>query len=643
MILLAVAFIYLSILFIHSGLLMQLSFERSFKNAPILNPFYSFWLGIGFVGFIASIFNFFTPIDSSFHAILLGIIALSSIPYRKTILDRYKLIWSGIKSLPWIYFVLMSFVSVVILIAASDAPIYNLDPARYHYQIIEWAKNYSIVPGVANLHERYGAYSAWHLLYAIFDHGSWAGKAYHLLNGLMFIHFIGFGLYHLFRLLKQWSFISLLVGISIVYFSYYGYYIYYWYLSCPTPDLSSLLFSFLGFSFFFEYIARKQDKSEMILHSMVMATITFAGFAYKLNGIFACVTIAYPFFILIVQGWKSTSIREKLLFFAIPVLFSTVRFTQNEITSGFIMYPMTSIDVFEQDWETDVQRTNGWKKSIRYSAFAVPGNPEEQQVTTQSKAFSDLFPNWIKWQLSMVSFSYLIIIALFVLLLDFLLMKKRNDLSLFKQYGIGLVFVTICLGFWYFSAPDIRFGMQNMSLFVGLSFGFFIWIFKDKISSKIAGYTGIGLTTLLFLVILMRLTPISVSQNHVMYPIKLVQYLNDRNEFFELVGTPQVSYKKVGVGNGLILNVANYSTEYADMGRARGFVPFHYSEEAIQNAPADVAHRMKGSNSGISLLNWAVPLPATVSIYPGVEPRSNDLQDGFRINPSIRRKEVIKR
>jgi hypothetical protein len=58
------------------------------------------------------------------------------------------------------------------------------DTGMYHYPMVMWAKEYPIVPGLANLHGRLGFNGSGLLFAALADVGPWAGRSTHVVNGL---------------------------------------------------------------------------------------------------------------------------------------------------------------------------------------------------------------------------------------------------------------------------------------------------------------------------------------------------------------------------------------------------------------------------------------------------------------------------
>ena len=76
-------------------------------------------------------------------------------------------------------------VSILWLANASLTTAQDYDYGLYHLNLIDYAKQYAAIPGLANLHTRLGAGDAHLLFAALVDHGPLAGVAPHLVDGLL--------------------------------------------------------------------------------------------------------------------------------------------------------------------------------------------------------------------------------------------------------------------------------------------------------------------------------------------------------------------------------------------------------------------------------------------------------------------------
>lgn len=642
MLILLILFIYLTLLFTNSGILTELLVKKTIKNRMpelIISSFFYFWIGLSLISISLGFIHFFSKIGLNAHLFILFFNVLLSCIFYTDIKAKWFAIIEKIKQLPWLYYLAFTFILIVIVIASTDGPIYNLDPARYHNQCLEWAKQYPLVPGIANLHVRFGSFCNWHLMYAFMDFGPFEGKSYHIFNGLILTHFYAFTLYHLFQLRKKCSFLSLFIVGSMLFFSYHLYFIYYWSLSCLTPDIAASLLSFIGFSFFMKHISGIDNRRHIIFLTMLLSIIVFTGFSFKMNGVFGCILFLYPFWKLFIKDKINFSIKELILICSIPLIIGGFRLIQSEITSGYMMFPITSLDLFSPDWQAKETSVHGYQIAIHLAPVMIADEPFSQEVIDLvNKSQFLAFWRWFKHQLTYASMSYFILALLsFIPLLCAISFKSIKPYL--EKYFIPLIFSYVCLIFWFISAPDIRFGMQNVAMLLGFNLAFLIMVLKDciQIIQKILFPTILVIFGLLSLQTFVQLTPISISKNHVKYPFKVFSYFYDRQDFTTLLGTPETTYKKVLIDNSFYINYPDYSTDYLKYGRAEGFAPPYFDEETINNEKDPFKKGvMIGENSGVSVLLWNTPLPATRSLYPGLEMRTDDIRNGYRINPTVR-------
>jgi hypothetical protein len=67
--------------------------------------------------------------------------------------------------------------------ALAEATDYDL--GLYHLGVIEYAKHYAAIPGLANLQTRFAASDPHLLLAAFVDRGPWSGAGWHLVDGFL--------------------------------------------------------------------------------------------------------------------------------------------------------------------------------------------------------------------------------------------------------------------------------------------------------------------------------------------------------------------------------------------------------------------------------------------------------------------------
>jgi hypothetical protein len=86
------------------------------------------------------------------------------------------------------------FVVVLFVLYITAQPSLSYDEGLYYIQFIKWAETTPVVPGLANLHHRFGFNSSWHLLSALFNTSAFTGIEENHFNGaiylLLLVHFL---------------------------------------------------------------------------------------------------------------------------------------------------------------------------------------------------------------------------------------------------------------------------------------------------------------------------------------------------------------------------------------------------------------------------------------------------------------------
>jgi len=115
-------------------------------------------LGLGFIGIIGHCYSLYAPIGWGFKLTIIigGLMALSDNTFLEQI-SRYK---QRLIHQP-LYKNILLLLLVLVACFLAAGPIIRDDSESYHLQNILWIKSYGTVPGLANLHSRYGFNSIW--------------------------------------------------------------------------------------------------------------------------------------------------------------------------------------------------------------------------------------------------------------------------------------------------------------------------------------------------------------------------------------------------------------------------------------------------------------------------------------------------
>ena len=181
----ALLHIIISLICLFAGMLLHILFKNS-RNEAIVVYFISGLIAITCMGQIAALFTAVGPFLQLTIASLLLLAAFLKRNALVAILKRLKN-----ESLPASRMELISFLSLwVLLIVYASGPTQMDDTESYHIQMVKWLKEYGTVPGLANLHERFGFNSSWFTSIALFAPTSRQVNYYVILNSLISVWFV---------------------------------------------------------------------------------------------------------------------------------------------------------------------------------------------------------------------------------------------------------------------------------------------------------------------------------------------------------------------------------------------------------------------------------------------------------------------
>lgn len=150
-------------------------------GAPV-STFQLFWFGYTFVILFLQLVSVVSPIGRPALSILTGVALAGFGAARAPVLARLR----SFRMRPRLALAVGAAVVVTTLGVASRAAegVDWYDTHLYHLQIVQWARAFPAVPGIANLHFRLAYNNSVHLFAALTDVW-WKGQASHIANGLL--------------------------------------------------------------------------------------------------------------------------------------------------------------------------------------------------------------------------------------------------------------------------------------------------------------------------------------------------------------------------------------------------------------------------------------------------------------------------
>jgi hypothetical protein len=347
-----------------------------------------------------------------------------------------------------IFFLLML---LVLCLKSLQAP-RNFDSALYHFQTIRWLSEFSIIPGLGNLHGRLAFNQSHFSFLALLDiqpittKGYAAGGLYLLLLALYSILTIykrlelsGFGL--------VWA---LLVGLGLCLDG----------LSSPTPDVAISILQIQMFLYVVLVVVPNRLSSQLKFELfIVVVALAYFIFTVKISALVfsvACAAIMLPVALRFSSvQWQSIRRLSALLF-----LFVGVHFVRGYVLSGAPLFPSTFAAAWTLPWAMLPENVLGEAVWI-YSWARLPGGEPATVLGNW---------NWITpWLSNLPRLAWLFFYtSVFLITVDLLLLvvvtRTRKILWGYILYTPLLATVA----FWFFTAPDFRFLGAIPVLLVGL-------------------------------------------------------------------------------------------------------------------------------------------------------------------------------
>jgi hypothetical protein len=140
----------------------------------------AFWMGLAVSVAVLEIWNLILPITASTTLILscAGILGLAL--NSSSLLTSWRVAWQSSR---WLFLLGTAF--TLLLALRSCGPCEYSDTGLYGAPAIRWLQTYPAVPGLANLHGRFGYNSSVFLCIAALGQGIWRDLGFHLFTGFL--------------------------------------------------------------------------------------------------------------------------------------------------------------------------------------------------------------------------------------------------------------------------------------------------------------------------------------------------------------------------------------------------------------------------------------------------------------------------
>jgi len=354
----------------------------------------------------------------------------------------------------------------LLIIVMSTWTIVHPDTLGYHAQTIQWIEKYKAVPGLVHLHVRLGYQGLWFVDSALFGFSFTGVQGITFLNSTVLLWFFIFIVARINQnFFKDGKKLYGLLWILLLFISMWSYTQIRLTATSASPDFIATLFIFTIIYLLLEKNLKHLAAPDWLL----VAFLSLVAVTIKLSVV--------PILLLAAMPALLSLIRRKIKLFFTILLISTVTlfpfFARNIITSGYLVFPSTSIDIANVDWKYNPKLTVDEKDYI--TAYArrpgVTTTYEIDAVNTMNA--TEWLPTW--WQNRSTADKTIMILLLLCFIAALLSLKKLTQSGLIPIFVLVTMFSGII--FWFINAPDPRFGFGSILGFISV---ITYLIFKEK-------------------------------------------------------------------------------------------------------------------------------------------------------------------
>src|SRR5260221_7529409 len=296
--------------------------------------------GLITITLVSQVVILFLPLNVYPKSIFIIILIVLAIINKKEISAYIQYLSSKIKDCSPV--IKAAFFAILALILVMNAgPTQMDDTDSYHIQMVKWIQEYGTVPGIANLHERFGFNSSWFSSIAFFTFSYKNINFFTALNGMLSVWLTGY----IFILIERNSITFPRLAISS--FAIVALSLFCWPLIRENAATCNYDFitTVIVFVLFTETILSSNKNNdftfqyEWLIWPVYLLTIRLVNFPLLILSVSI-------FFILLTQKKMGIAFRGICfgLFLAIPFLVRNVMF------SGDVFFPSLRFDCFAVDW-----------------------------------------------------------------------------------------------------------------------------------------------------------------------------------------------------------------------------------------------------------------------------------------------------
>jgi hypothetical protein len=452
MILIICAWIYYFLLSVSLGLGL-LKFLSRISGTSLhthFSIFYKFWFGFVFLIGLLQLISLFLPLSNIAFIIVSLLGLLMALTNFKSAFSGMALIYRQLFT--WKGFISFAVILLILLIVAYSANKYVTHPDTflYHFNAVKWARDYPVVPGLVNLHNRLGFNSSFFLFAAFTEVGAYAGQSSHVALSFLMVTC----LIHWFLVIanaRELMAKRIFCMMTLVFLLYHSFY---------RMDVASLSTDYptavLTLVFCLILLDRIDHKILLLL------PLSAAIFSFKLSGMLTvglslAMLAAYVF--LAKRGYREL-LTKKAEMRMLTASFSLLCFivcgfvVRNIVISGWLLYPFP-VGNLHLPWSVS-------KPYVLDMINVINSYPKLPDGASAEIIRDNGFFYWfVPWYNNFKQSTEAILLTCSVLLLFWSLFQVSSCARfIYTRLNIFvlILFAVANLFFWFSSAPGLRFG-----------------------------------------------------------------------------------------------------------------------------------------------------------------------------------------
>lgn len=399
--------------------------------------------GICLLTVYAQFFSLFYKVGAVANLVLIFLNILLVCIFHKDVIKIFSE-WKGNKNVKFVALVTI-LLAIVYLNYASDS-IEHYDTYLYHAQSIRWIEEYGVVPGLGNLHNRFAYNSSIFSLQALFSLRCFLGYSLHSINGFLGLIFMVYALCSL-KILHTHKFhVSDFFRVGVLFYivSQRDY------ISSPGSDCFVLcMISYI----LIKWIELLEEKVTDVSPYIPLCLMSVFAVSIKLTAAMLVILAILPAVRLVrAKRWK-----EIAAYIALGIIMVLPFLIRNVVISGWLLYPVTQLDLFSFDWKMpeftllyDKNEIKAWGMGLNdFARYNAP--------------FREWFPVWREGlsrmeMIEVFSLPITVAVSLGISLYRTAKTKQADWLC------VVLTMLAIII-LWFDSAPLLRYGSSFLLIF----------------------------------------------------------------------------------------------------------------------------------------------------------------------------------